>query len=254
MKYRSHLSMRNMKISSHYLLTIKPGNNKIITGDSMSEQKNKARIPQQQRGIQTKKQIIEAAMGLFSKKGFHATNSKEIAKEAGVATGCFYSYFTDKKAVFFEALKIYLDQFNTIFREHIAGVYRKNLDKRDFLKGLIMSILEAHQVFADFHNELIVMYYSDPEICKLTEEYDTNIIQFTLEYLKKVQNQLRVSDLEAAASVVYWSVHSMVDAIFFSKEDGCKQRLIDQLVDMIATYLFGDSKDQSPDISPPGNI
>jgi hypothetical protein len=52
---------------------------------------------------------------------------------------------------------------------------------------------------------------------------------------------LRVSDLEAAASVVYWAVHSVVDAICFSKEDGCRQRLIDQLVDMVAIYLFGDS-------------
>jgi AcrR family transcriptional regulator len=94
----------------------------------MSKQKNKVRIPQQQRGIQTKNQIIEAAMKLFSEKGFHATNSKEIAKEAGVATGCFYSYFTDKKAVFCAALQIYLDQFNALLQEHIVGINRENLD------------------------------------------------------------------------------------------------------------------------------
>jgi AcrR family transcriptional regulator len=80
-----------------------------------------------------------------------------------------FSYFPDKKAVFFEALQIYLDRFNTIFQEHMAGVYRENLDKRDFLKGFIGSLLQAHHVFIDFHNELTVMYYSDPEIRELTE-------------------------------------------------------------------------------------
>jgi AcrR family transcriptional regulator len=229
-----------MRIIVHiFWLTDTTSNIKIIIGDLMSALKNKTRIPQQQRGIHTKKQIIEAAMRLFSEKGFHATNSKEIAEEAGVATGCFYSYFTDKKAVFYEALQIYLDQFTAILQEHITEIHRENLDKRDFLRGLIMGILEAHQVFTDFHNELLVMYYSDPEIRKLTEIYDANVIQFTLEYLKEVQNQLRVSDLEAAASVVYCAVHSVVDTICFSKENGCRQRLIDQLVDMVAIYLFG---------------
>jgi AcrR family transcriptional regulator len=208
----------------------------------MSEQKNKARIPQQQRGIQTKRQIIDAAMKLFSEKGFHATNSKEIAKAAGVATGCFYAYFTDKKAVFLEALKIYLDQFNSIFKENIAEIYGKNLDKRELLKGLIMSILEAHQVFTDFHNELIVMYYSDPEICKLNEEFDQNNIRFTLEYLKNAQDQLRIRDLEAAASIVYWTVHSVIDAIVIIKENNRQQRLIDELVNMVTTYLFSDNE------------
>jgi AcrR family transcriptional regulator len=235
----------NANNSSYFWLTATVSNIKIILGDLMSEQKNKVRIPQQQRGIQTKKQIIAAAMRLFSQKGFHATNSKEIAEAAGVATGCFYSYFTDKKAVFYEALQLYLDQFNAILQKHITEIHRGNFDKKDFLKELILSILEAHRVFTDFHNELLVMYYSDPEIRKLTEKYDTNVIQFTLGYLKEVQNRLRVSDLEAAASVIYCAVHSVVDTISFSKEEGCKQRLIDQLVDMVAVYLFGDNEESS---------
>ncbi len=205
----------------------------------MSNEKKKIRTPRQQRSIQTKKQIIEAGMKLFSEKGFHATNSKEIAKEAGVATGCFYSYFTDKKAVFFEAMKLYLDEFNRIFQEYVAAAYQKKLDNKEFLKGLIMSILQAHRVFTDFHNELTVMYYSDPEIGKLTEAFDQKNLQFTLEYLKEAQNQLRISDLEAGASVVYFAVHSVIDAIVFSGENDHKQRLIDELVDMVTIYLFG---------------
>lgn len=208
----------------------------------MKNQRNITRIPQQQRSIQTKKQIIDAAMRLFSEKGFHATNSKEIAAAAGVATGCFYSYFTDKKAVFAEAVKIYLEQFNRIFQEHVAGLYSNELDKKIFLKGLIVSILEAHHIFKEFHNELTVMYYSDPEIQRLTEEHDKNSIQFTLAYLKDVQMGLRISDLETAASVVYRAVHSVVDAIVFSKETGHDQQIIAALVDMVATYLFGDVK------------
>jgi hypothetical protein len=132
---------------------------------------------------------------------------------------------------------------NKSIDDHLAGLCGKNLNKRAFLRSFIKSLLQAHQVFIDFHDELTVMYYSDPEIRKLTETYDRNIIQFILEYLKQAQNQLRVLDLEAAAPVIYWTVHSVVDAIFLSEEDDCKQRAIDQLVDMMATYLFGDNEE-----------
>jgi AcrR family transcriptional regulator len=231
-----------MNLVSHLRLTVIVAYNRIIMGDMMKDRTSQARIPQQRRSIQTKRQIIAAAMQLFSEKGFHATNSKEIAKAAGVATGCFYSYFRDKKAVFFEALRIYLDEFSAIFREHVGALDQESLGRREFLRGLIDSILDAHQVFTGFHNELIVMYFADPEIRQLTEEYDRHTIQFTLEYLRKAQPHLRVSDPEAAASVVYWAVQGMLDKIVFSEAEAeRKQRLINELVDMVATYLFGDA-------------
>ena len=38
-----------------------------------------------------KKQVLKtAAYDLFSKKGYKATGISEIAKQAGVAVGCFY--------------------------------------------------------------------------------------------------------------------------------------------------------------------
>ncbi len=72
----------------------------------MERANRKVRIPRQKRGIETKGRIIQAARGLFSRKGFHGTNSKEIASAAGVSIGSFYSYFQDKKALFLEVWKI----------------------------------------------------------------------------------------------------------------------------------------------------
>ncbi|MDP4092145.1 MAG: TetR/AcrR family transcriptional regulator, partial [Bacillota bacterium] len=128
------------------------------------------RIPKQKRSLNTKNQIVEAAMKLFSEKGYHGTNTKEIAKEAGVATGCFYSYFTDKKSVFKEALLIYCNQFNTILREHSELLSQHCIAKKDFFVGLIKSMMDAHNIFTEFHNELIVMCYSDKEIHDFVEK------------------------------------------------------------------------------------
>jgi hypothetical protein len=84
------------------------------------------------------------------------------------------------------------------------------------------------------------MYHSDPEILKLIDEFEKNSIQFTLQYLIEVKDQLRVSDLEAAAVVVFRSVHNIVDAVIFYKKKELEQRLVEELVDMVVRYLFGD--------------
>ena len=84
------------------------------------------------------------------------------------------------------------------------------------------------------------MYHSDPEILKLIDEFEKNSIQFTLQYLIEVKDQLRVSDLEAAADVVFRSVHNIVDVVIFYKKKVLEQRLVEELVDMVVRYLFGD--------------
>lgn len=44
-----------------------------------------------------KERILEVALKLFSQKGFHATTTKEIANECGVAEGLIFYYFGDKR-------------------------------------------------------------------------------------------------------------------------------------------------------------
>ncbi|MBI5495760.1 MAG: TetR/AcrR family transcriptional regulator [Deltaproteobacteria bacterium] len=45
------------------------------------------------------RQILDAAVRVFARKGFHAARISDIAKEAGVAYGLVYHYFTNKEEV-----------------------------------------------------------------------------------------------------------------------------------------------------------
>jgi TetR/AcrR family fatty acid metabolism transcriptional regulator len=57
-------------------------------------------------------QILEAAVKVFSEKGFHSATIKDVAKEAGVADGTIYNYFTNKTAL----LIAILDRLNETAR------------------------------------------------------------------------------------------------------------------------------------------
>ena len=43
--------------------------------------------------------ILDAALGVFAKKGYHGTSVPEVADAAGVGTGTLYRYFANKEAL-----------------------------------------------------------------------------------------------------------------------------------------------------------
>ena len=57
------------------------------------EKKEKVR---QVRAAETRRKIVAAAKKLITEKGFESVAIEDIAKEAGVSTGSFYTYFKKK--------------------------------------------------------------------------------------------------------------------------------------------------------------
>ncbi|QGG49482.1 TetR/AcrR family transcriptional regulator [Lysinibacillus pakistanensis] len=52
-----------------------------------------------------KDKILEAAFDLFTKKGFNATTTKEIAITSGVAEGLIFYYFKDKEDLLYKLIR-----------------------------------------------------------------------------------------------------------------------------------------------------
>ena len=56
----------------------------------------------QQRGEETRSNILDIAGGLFAEHGYDATSVADICARAGVTKGAFYHHFESKQAVFLE--------------------------------------------------------------------------------------------------------------------------------------------------------
>lgn len=54
----------------------------------------------ERRKITNREEILEAALDIFTQKGFHAASMKEIAERADFATGTLYSFFESKEALY----------------------------------------------------------------------------------------------------------------------------------------------------------
>jgi TetR/AcrR family transcriptional regulator, fatty acid metabolism regulator protein len=65
-----------------------------------------------------RRQILDAAVRVFARKGFHASRVGDIAEEAGVAHGLLYHYFASKdavlEAVFHENWSVLLERIGSV--------------------------------------------------------------------------------------------------------------------------------------------
>jgi len=99
--------------------------------------------------VERRRQILDAAVRVFARQGFHTCRVSDIADEAGVAYGLVYHYFRSKDEV-----------LNTLFQERwslmtalIEDVDRQDLVVRDKLHAVTSFIFDS--------------YRHDPELMKV---------------------------------------------------------------------------------------
>lgn len=61
----------------------------------------------QQRTVESRRRLLDAAYSLFVDKGYYSTNTKEIARQAGISIGNFYNYYADKGEIYCALLEEY---------------------------------------------------------------------------------------------------------------------------------------------------
>ena len=114
--------------------------------------------------IDKRRQILDAAVRVFARQGFHATRVSDIADEAGVAYGLVYHYFRSKEQVLNELfserwslLLTTIEQTNgdTPARERLAAVARFIVDSYrhdpELMKVIIVEVTRAANSFGRTH-------------------------------------------------------------------------------------------------------
>lgn len=90
-------------------------------------------MTQEERSEKSRQQILDAALKLFSHRGYGATSVRDIAEEAGLSKGNVYHHFPDKETIFRGLLDRYfqaMSQPDFPFNIALAsGVFPDNLEK-----------------------------------------------------------------------------------------------------------------------------
>ncbi len=99
-----------------------------------------------------RRQLLDAAVRVFARQGFHASRVSDIATEAGVAHGLVYHYFSSKDEV-----------LDTVFRErwgllldHIRTVDATEGPARDKLTAIAGFIVDSYRHAPDVMKVIVV--------------------------------------------------------------------------------------------------
>jgi TetR/AcrR family fatty acid metabolism transcriptional regulator len=132
-----------------------------------------------------RRQILDAAVRVFARQGFHATRVSDIADEAGVAYGLVYHYFRSKEEVLNE---LFVERWSLLLvaieeadstggspREKLAAVAAFIVDSYrhdpELMKVIIVEVTRAANSFGRTHLPEIRRAYES--IAKIVEDGQT---------------------------------------------------------------------------------
>ena len=133
----------------------------------------------------TKQEIIEAALDLFSAQGFEATSVSQIADAVGIRKASLYSHFENKQAILDELVKEVLEQYaaHSVFAKTNWGKDSDNLpftpdDSVQMIKGQIRYILHDPHI-SKARKMLVIEQFQNPELAKLqTKQNYSDVLEY----------------------------------------------------------------------------
>jgi TetR/AcrR family fatty acid metabolism transcriptional regulator len=102
--------------------------------------------------LERKRQILDAAVRVFAREGFHATRVSDIADEADVAYGLVYHYFPSKEKVLDE---VFTERWSLLLVA-IEEADQSSEDPRDKLRSVARFIIDSYRYDPDLMKVIIV--------------------------------------------------------------------------------------------------
>jgi len=198
----------------------------------------KTRTPKQKRSVDKAEKILKAAYAVFCAKGFYRTTTTDIAKKAGVSIGALYSYFKDKENLFLVILDRYNEEFGAIRAGLLDPSDGKDLAFPKFARSILTALLKEHEASKELNREIDQLSYAYPAVAARMEKQHAGILTSISDFLRAHREALRVTDIEAAAMVVWQLTNGLVHHITFKAPASEKERLLEAGVDALCAYLI----------------
>jgi TetR/AcrR family fatty acid metabolism transcriptional regulator len=162
--------------------------------------------------VDKRRVILDAAVRVFARQGFHTCRVADIADEAGVAYGLVYHYFASKDAILDT---LFLERWDVMVAA-IADADASALAPREKLYAIASFIVDS--------------YRRDPDLMKVTRAANT----FGRTHLDKI--------LQAFDGIAQIVKHAQADGIFRAEVDAlfAAQAFYGLIEQVLTQWIFGN--------------
>jgi len=130
----------------------------------------------------SREKILNVALELFAKKGYHATSISQIAQKAKISKGLMYNYFASKEKLLDEIIQ---QGFNSLAELELKAKRDANPEKQ--LEDFVDTVLD--NLYSNFtYWQLYLVLLVHPDIQK---KFEKKMQQFRDEFVKALALLLR---------------------------------------------------------------
>ena len=173
--------------------------------------------------VDKRRLILDAAVRVFARQGFHTCRVSDIADEAGVAYGLVYHYFQSKDEVLDT---LFLERWNVLL-DAIRETDAQDIPARQKLHAIASFIIESYRHDPDLMKVIIVEVtraansFGQTHLDKITEAYE--LISGIVEQAQRSGEFRNGISPEFAAMAFYGAIEQMLTGWIFGTLDEGEQ-------------------------------
>jgi TetR/AcrR family fatty acid metabolism transcriptional regulator len=155
-----------------------------------------------------RRQLLDAAVRVFARKGYHSSRVGDIAEEAGVAHGLLYHYFKSKDQV----LEAVFHENWSLLVARIESVEETDEPAADQLRHISAIVLRTWLHLPDVVRVVIQEFGRSPELAERIGELTLPIDALERVITRGIENGEFRKDIDPtfAATVVYGSIDELL--------------------------------------------
>ncbi|MCR9213918.1 MAG: TetR/AcrR family transcriptional regulator [Proteobacteria bacterium] len=186
-----------------------------------------------------RQRLLDAARKLFVNKGYHETRPQDIAREADVAHGTFYSHYTDKREIFLA--------FASGAQEDLHAFVQSRIPKVDSFEEYIRFSLTAIQEFAEQNPGLLRSALVDTKVFDPTDSTSKEVrSRFAAGFVKRLEDACVAGELYEDVDPDLIG-HAMMGLIQFSaplayRKGQSRQEFVDHMTRFLTRALVKSPK------------
>lgn len=181
--------------------------------------------------------ILEVAIRLFARKGYHATSIQEIVDELGIAKGSLYFHFKSKEDLLISIYNYYIDLiYNQMTELNEEGSY----SPRERVELLIVQ----HFKFISEHRDFIKMQMQDKvvvskEIQNVLLELRSRTLQWRMEQILEIYGAEMKPYAYDGAALLGSMMGEFLSYVIFDEKKFDYHQLASFIADRLDDIMFG---------------
>ena len=161
-----------------------------------------------------RKQIMDAALTCFARKGYHKTTMDDIVAESGLSKGTLYWYFKSKDELFFSLV----NSFFLEMRRDIDAITEQHTSAPGKLGALAHEFVNFFDEVTEFLNVFFEFWMQSALNEQLNQLFHNTLVEYRGKIAGIIDEGIEAGEFqEVDAEQLAWAVMAVYDGLWFYK-------------------------------------